>query len=87
MDGTKERPLKQLAVLGTTYGDVARHVIWGDKRERNVTDWIVTCNVTERLIRYVLKMNLDRSPMQPEKNLLLAETPTKWNNRFLDFLR
>jgi len=64
MDGTKERPLKQLAVLGTTYGDVARHAIWGDKRERDVTDWIVTCNVTERLIRYVRKMNLDRTPKQ-----------------------
>jgi len=64
IDGTTERPLKQPAVLGTTYGDVARHAIWGGKRERDVTDWIVTCNVTERLIRYVRKMNLDRMPKQ-----------------------
>ena len=40
-----ERPLKQLAVLNTTYGEVARHVIWGNKLIRDVTDWIVTCDI------------------------------------------
>ncbi|XP_076802206.1 uncharacterized protein LOC143446456 isoform X1 [Clavelina lepadiformis] len=48
-DGKEERSLKELAVLNTTYGQIARHVIWGDERVRDVTDWIVTCNISQIL--------------------------------------
>nr|CAB3262881.1 uncharacterized protein LOC100184557 [Phallusia mammillata] len=50
LDGKTERPLKELAVLNTTYGEVARHAIWGNYRGRDVTNWIVTCNLTQQLI-------------------------------------
>nr|CAB3262879.1 uncharacterized protein LOC100184557 [Phallusia mammillata] len=49
-DGVVERTLKELAVLQSTYGEVARHAIWGDARARDVTEWIVTCNITEKLL-------------------------------------
>ncbi|XP_076801647.1 uncharacterized protein LOC143446067 isoform X2 [Clavelina lepadiformis] len=48
-DGKEERSLKELAVLNTTYGQIARHVIWGDERVRDITDWIVTCNISQIL--------------------------------------
>lgn len=50
-DGTRERPLKELAVLNTTFGEVARHVIFGDKEVRDITNWIVTCDIKEILYR------------------------------------
>jgi len=43
--------LKELAVLQSTYGEIARHVIWGVSTTRHITDWLVTCNTTEILIR------------------------------------
>lgn len=39
LDGTEERSLKELAVLNTTYGEIARYVLFGDKRARDITDW------------------------------------------------
>jgi len=47
-----QRSLKEMAILETTYGQIARHVIWGSKEVRDITNWIVTCNLTQRLIRY-----------------------------------
>jgi len=49
-EGKHDRPLKQLAVLNTTYGEIARHVIWGDAAIRDVTNWIDTCKTTQLLI-------------------------------------
>jgi len=37
-DGRDERSLVELADLNTTYGQVARYVVWGDESPRNVAD-------------------------------------------------
>ena len=37
MDGVEERTMEELAVLNTTYGEVARHVIWGHYRTLDLT--------------------------------------------------
>ena len=50
LTGKKERSLKELAILNTTYGEIVRHVIWGNKAARDITDWIVTCNSTQVLL-------------------------------------
>jgi len=50
-DGKDERTLKELAVLNTTYGEIARHVIWGDMATRDITNWLETCNTTQILIK------------------------------------
>ncbi|CAK8675119.1 unnamed protein product [Clavelina lepadiformis] len=41
-DGRHERTLKELAVLNTTYGEISRHVIWGDSSFKDITDWILS---------------------------------------------
>ena len=50
LSGKKEWSLKELAVLNTTYGEIVRHVVWGNKEARDITDWIVTCNSTQVLL-------------------------------------
>jgi len=42
-------------VLNTTYGEIARHVIWGDAAIRDITNWMETCKKTQVLIEYVRK--------------------------------
>jgi len=42
VDGVSERTLMELAVLNTTYGQIARHVIWGSPAPRDITEWILT---------------------------------------------
>nr|CAB3262880.1 uncharacterized protein LOC100184557 [Phallusia mammillata] len=40
MEGTQERNLKELSILNTTYGQIARYVIWDDERPRDISDLI-----------------------------------------------
>ena len=49
-DGKSERSLKELAVLDSSYGEIARYIIWGDPSQRLIIDWVAQCNVTEMLI-------------------------------------
>ena len=53
-DGKYERTLKELAILNTTYGQIARHIIWGDEKPRDITNWIITCNATRILLNGIL---------------------------------
>ena len=48
-DGKKERTLKELAVLDSTYGEIARYVLWGDAGTRDTSEWYYSCNVTDIL--------------------------------------
>ena len=49
-DGKKERTLKELAVLNSTYGEIARFIIWGDSEPRDVSDWIFHCDNSTKLL-------------------------------------
>ena len=49
-DGKKERSLKELAVLDSTYGEIARYVLWGDEKIKDITNWMYTCNITDMLL-------------------------------------
>ncbi|XP_002122051.2 uncharacterized protein LOC100184557 [Ciona intestinalis] len=41
VDGTPERSLQELSVLNTTYGEIARYVLWKDPKIRDITEWMV----------------------------------------------
>jgi len=41
VDGTAERTLMELAVLNTTYGEIARHVFWDSKDFHSVKEWLL----------------------------------------------
>uniref|UniRef100_H2Y704 Alpha-1,4-N-acetylglucosaminyltransferase n=1 Tax=Ciona savignyi TaxID=51511 RepID=H2Y704_CIOSA len=41
VDGTPERSLQELSVLNTTYGEIARYVIWQSSQIRDITEWMV----------------------------------------------
>ena len=52
-DSKEERTLKELAILNSTYGEISRHIIWGNKNPRDISDWIVPCNFTEILLNAI----------------------------------
>ena len=44
-DGVEERSLKQIAILNTTYGEIARFVLWGSPEQHDITNWVLdSCN-------------------------------------------
>ena len=49
-DGKADRTLKELAVLNTTFGQISRHVIWGDERPRDLYSSTISCNLTQALL-------------------------------------
>ena len=49
-DGKADRTLKELGVLNTTFGQISRHVIWGDERPRDLYSSTISCNVTQALL-------------------------------------
>ena len=49
-EGNRDRTLKELAVLNTTFGQMSRHIIWGDEQPRNLYKSPIKCNLLEALL-------------------------------------